>query len=89
MEETAQSRAIGTDGANRESSMRTTATAATPRRSSRATSNRARCGCWPRTRRATCQDILQDPVTRAVQAYASNFTRLEWHALDPARWPRT
>src|SRR5262249_19709325 len=30
------------------------------------------------------QAILEHPTTHAIQAYASNFTRQEWHAIDPA-----
>jgi hypothetical protein len=84
MEETAQSRAIGTDGANREF-YAYDSHGRTPRRSSRATSNRARCGCC-RGREERRPGHPAGSVTRGT-GYASNFTRLGG-ALDP-RWPRT
>jgi dipeptidyl aminopeptidase/acylaminoacyl peptidase len=33
-------------------------------------------------KRVDVAEVLVDPNTRQVQAYATNFTRLEWHAVD-------
>ena len=83
MEETAQSRAIGSDGANRaffsyNSHGRNTAAVIARDLES------GQVQVLAEDPKSDVQDVLQHPVTYAIQAYASNFTRLEWHALDPA-----
>jgi dipeptidyl aminopeptidase/acylaminoacyl peptidase len=86
MEETAQSRAIGTDGSNREffaydSHGRNTAAVIARDLES------GRVRVLAEDPKSDVQDVLQHPVTHAVQAYAACFTRLEWHALDSAVAP--
>ena len=83
MDETAQARAIGVDGANREffaydSHDRNTA-AVTAR-----DLETGRVRVVAEDAKSDVQAILEHPVTHAVQAYASNYTRLEWHAIEPA-----
>jgi prolyl oligopeptidase PreP (S9A serine peptidase family) len=86
MDETAQSRSIGIDASNREmyaydSHGRNTAAVIARDLAS------GQVRVLAEDPKSDVQQVLVNPATHKIQAYAANFTRSEWHAIDPAVAP--
>ena len=86
MDETAQSHSIGFDGKNRnfygyDAHGRNTAAVIERNIETGAVTVLAE------DPRVDVGGVLQEPRTHKIQAYSTNWTRVEWHAIDPAIQP--